>query len=278
MMAPPSDTVLAIDAYADWREESLVASWRHFSDDELAGKDVLDFGCGGGHLAFLFASKGLASSIIGVDIDIEALNRARASLAEQPQYADTLSFIEGGIEQLSLADESIDLITAFDCLEHVMEPEAILRDWARVLRPGGRILIEWFPFQGPWGPHMEALVPLPWAHVIFGEKAMFSTAAAIYDDPAFVPRHWDLDESGAKKPNKWKQWNTFEEQAYVNQMSIGKFRELVAKTGLTIDRFDRSGFGNAGVKKAFGDAMMALPGVGEYATSYAVIALEKPSS
>jgi len=276
-MTPPSDRVLAVDAYADWRDESLVASWRHFSDDELADKDVLDFGCGGGQLAFLFASKGLARSVTGVDIDLNALARARASLDKSPQFADSLRFIEGDVSGLPLDNESVDLITAFDCLEHVMDPDAILQDWARVLRPGGRILIEWFPFQGPWGPHMEALIPVPWAHVIFGEKAMFATASAIYDDPDFVPRHWDLDENGSKKPNKWKQWSTFEEQAYVNQMSIGTFRELVAKAGLTIDRLDRSGFGQSGVKKAFGDTLMALPLLGDYATSYAVIALEKPA-
>ena len=85
-----------------------------------------------------------------------------------------------------------------------MSPESILRDWFRVLRPNGRCLIEWFPFKGPGGPHMESLIPIPWAHVIFGERAMFRAAEMIYDLPEFVPRHWDLDERGKKKPNKWR--------------------------------------------------------------------------
>lgn len=265
-----------VEEYADWREASLTTSWRHFSDDELAGKDVLDFGCGAGQLALYFASKGLATSITGVDIDTNALARAKATLAETPEYADTLRFVEGSVEGLPLADESVDLITAFDCLEHVMDPASILDDWARVLRPGGRVLIEWFPFKGPWGPHMEALVPLPWAHVIFGEKAMFRTAEAIYDDPAFTPRHWDLTCDGTKKPNKWTQWESFAEQAYVNGLDIAGFRKMVRVAGLTIDRLDRSGFGGSGVKRLIGQSLMALPVLGEYATSYAVIALEKP--
>nr|WP_298929272.1 class I SAM-dependent methyltransferase [uncultured Erythrobacter sp.] len=278
MMSPPDERMAAQDAYADWRENSLLSSWRHFSDSELAAKDVLDFGCGDGQLAAMFASKGLARSITGVDIDLPALERARAALSNTPEYADTLRFIEGDIAGLPIADESVDLITAFDCMEHVMQPEAILADWARVLRPGGRALIEWFTFKGPWGPHMEALIPLPWAHVVFGEKAMFRTAATIYDDPNFVPRHWDLDASGQKKPNKWTQWESFEEQAYVNELDIKNFRRMVSDAGLTIDRMDRSGFGGGGTgaKKALGDMMMALPVLGEYATSYAVIALEKP--
>lgn len=265
-----------ISEYAGWRDASLTASWRHFSDDEIAGKDVLDFGCGAGQLSFFLASKAIAKSITGVDIDKGALARAEATLKDHPELAGNLKFVEGSVEGLPVPDSSIDLITAFDCLEHVMDPEAILANWMRVLRPGGRGLIEWFPFKGPWGPHMEALIPLPWAHVVFGEKAMFQTAAAIYDDPAFVPRHWDLNPDGSKKPNKWTQWKSFAEQGYVNGLDIADFRKMVARVGLKIERLDKSGFGHSGAKKAIGNTLMALPFLGEYATSYTVIVLEKP--
>ncbi len=276
LMSPPDNKMADIEAYASWRDAALTSSWRHFSDAELAGKDVLDFGCGEGQLALLFAAKGLARSITGVDIDTAALGRAEAALDKHPEFAATLRFVEGNVAGLPLADASVDLITAFDCMEHVMAPGAILQDWARVLRPGGRVLIEWFPYKGPWGPHMEALIPVPWAHFLFGQKAMFRAAAAIYDDPGFVPRHWDLLPDGRKKPNKWTQWDSFAQQAYINQLDIATFRKLVAAAGLTIERLDRSGFGHAGAKKLVGNALMAIPGLGEYATSYAVIALEKP--
>lgn len=265
-----------VDEYAQWRDASLTASWRHFSDAELDGKDVLDFGCGAGQLAFFLAGKGRAKSVTGVDIDTAALGRAQATLDQNPEHSDRLRFVEGSAHGLPLPDASVDLITAFDCLEHVMDPRSILADWMRVLRPGGRVLIEWFPFKGPWGPHMEALIPLPWAHVIFGEKAMFRTAAAIYEDPAFQPRHWDLNADGSKKPNKWTQWESFAQQGYVNGLDIADFRAMVRDVGLNIDRLDRSGFGHAGAKKAIGCSLMALPVVGEYATSYTVIVLEKP--
>ena len=276
LMRPPEPKMADIGTYAAWRDASLTASWRHFSDEELRGRDVLDFGCGAGQLAMLFAAKSLARSITGVDIDTAALGRARAELAKHPEWQGSLRFIEGDVAGLPLDDESIDLVTAFDCMEHVMEPAAILADWARVLRPGGRVLIEWFPFKGPWGPHMEALIPVPWSHVLFGEKAMFRTAAAIYDDPGFVPRHWDLGPDGARKPNKWAQWESFAEQAYVNQLDTATFRRLAHAAGFRIARFERSGIGRSGPAKLFGDALMAVPGLGEYLTSYTVIALEKP--
>ena len=247
---------------------------RRVTDPQLAAF----FGCGAGQLAFFLAGKGLARSITGVDIDKAALARAQEVLQTRESGSTQLRFVEGSTSTLPLEDNSVDVITAFDCLEHVMDPAAILADWARVLRPGGRVLIEWFPFKGPWGPHMEALIPLPWAHVIFGEKAMFRTAAAIYDDPDFVPRHWDLDPDGSKKPNKWTQWESFAEQAYVNGLDIARFRKLVHQCGLTVERLDRSGFGQSGVKRAIGRSLMAIPVLGEYATSYTVIALEKPAA
>jgi ubiquinone/menaquinone biosynthesis C-methylase UbiE len=277
LMRPPEAKMAEIGTYAQWRDSALTESWRHFSDEELRGRDVLDFGCGAGQLAFLFAAKGLARSITGVDIDTAVLGRAKAELAARPEWHASLRFIEGDVAGLPLGDESVDLITAFDCMEHVMEPGAIMADWARVLRPGGRVLIEWFPFKGPWGPHMEALIPVPWAHVLFGEKAMFRAAAAIYDDPAFVPRHWDLAEDGSRKPNKWTQWDSFAEQGYVNQLDTATFRRLADAAGLRIMRFERSGFGRSGAGKLIGDALMAVPGLGDYATSFTVIALEKPA-
>ncbi len=275
MMSTPDARTAVPDEYADWRKDSLTSSWRHFSDEALRGKDILDFGCGAGPLAFLLASKGLAKSITGVDLYAQDLARAERTLAAHPEYCDVLRFVQGDVSGIPMGDASVDIITAFDCLEHVMEPAPILAEWKRVLRPGGRVLIEWFPFKGPWGPHMEALIPLPWAHVIFGEKAMFASAAAIYDDPDFVPRHWDLESDGTKKPNKWKQWQSFKEQAYVNELDIATFRQLVAEAGLTIARLEKSGFGRSGVKKVIGDSLMALPGLGEFATSFAVIELQK---
>jgi SAM-dependent methyltransferase len=278
LMKPPVERTVDYDLYADWRDESLSASWGHFDDATIAGKDVLDFGCGGGQLVYFLGRKKSARSIVGVDIDLDALARAQARLdaGRDDVGAVQLSFVPGSENGLPLGDASVDVVTAFDCLEHVMAPAPIMAEWFRVLRPGGRVLIEWFPFKGPWGPHMEALIPVPWAHVLFGERAMFRAAAELYDDAAFVPRHWDLDADGTKKPNKWRQWDRFADQAYVNELDVAGFRRLVRGSGLTVARMDRYGFGRGGgIKQRIGDALMALPVLGEYATSFAVIELSK---
>ena len=158
-----------------------------------------------------------------------------------------------------------------------MSPAPILRDWYRILRPGGRCLIEWFPYKGPWGPHMEALIPIPWAHIIFGERAMFRAAEMIYDLPEFIPRHWDLDEDGNKKPNKWRAWSSFDEQGYINKLDISKFQNMAHDAGFQIARHETHSFGGSNIRKAIGHMFMGMPVVGEYFMSYITIELQRPS-
>jgi 2-polyprenyl-3-methyl-5-hydroxy-6-metoxy-1,4-benzoquinol methylase len=168
-LPPPAVRTVDYGAYQDWRRSHLAASWSAFAAADLRGKEVLDFGCGDGPLSLYLANSQLPARIIGVDLDPIAVGRARAALAERPAPSSVeVEFRQGTVDRVPLDDCAVDFVVAFDCLEHVMDPLNILREWHRVLRPGGRCLLEWFPYKGPWGPHMEALIPVPWAHVVFG--------------------------------------------------------------------------------------------------------------
>ena len=172
LLPPPAKRTIDYQAYEDWRTASLSRSWDGFSDSNVFGKDVLDFGCGDGPLSFFLATTKHPRRIIGVDINQPSIERARAHLSHVaiPSGVD-IEFRLGSTDGLPVPDQSIDTLVAFDCLEHVMSPLPIFQDWYRVLRPGGRCLIEWFPYKGPWGPHMESLIPIPWAHIFFGQNA-----------------------------------------------------------------------------------------------------------
>lgn len=277
LLPAPATRTVDYSAYQDWRKQSLTSSWNAFRGVDLRGRDVLDFGCGDGALSLYLASEESPSSVTGVDLEPAALDRARAAQAQaQLPHSVRVEFLQGSVDSLPVSDSSIDVIVAFDCLEHVMAPLPIFREWFRVLRPGGRCLLEWFPYKGPWGPHMESLIPVPWAHVLFGQEAMFRAAERVYDRPEFVPRHWDLDANGNKKPNKWKQWSSFREQGYINELDIKTFRSLVDSSGLKIDRLEIHSFGGSRLRKAIGNALMRLPWVGEYFISYTIIELIRP--
>jgi SAM-dependent methyltransferase len=277
LMRPPERRAVDYGTYGDWRSESLSRSWAAFADCHVSTKDVLDFGCGDGQLSLFLAKEKFPRRIVGVDISPQGVERALTSLARTriPEGV-RIEFVLGSTERVPVSDQSLDTVLAFDCLEHVMSPGPILREWYRVLRPGGRCLIEWFPYKGPWGPHMEALIPIPWAHVVFGERAMFRAAAAIYDLPEFVPRHWDLDESGRKKPNKWRAWSSFKEQGYINKLDVPTFRRLAENAGFKIDRLELRSFGGSPIRRVGGRALMRIPVVGKYFLSFAVIELLRP--
>lgn len=100
---------------------------------------VLDVACGMGYGAATLAANSEASQILGVDLDAQAVCYANATTgACWPQA----TFQKGDATKLGfLPDASIDLITSFETLEHVPDPEAALREFARVLKPAGRIVV-----------------------------------------------------------------------------------------------------------------------------------------
>jgi ubiquinone/menaquinone biosynthesis C-methylase UbiE len=102
------------------------------------GHDVLDFGCGTGWLTWSFASLGCQA--IGVDIAPSAISLAQRWVERRGLRAGT-GVLFRAYDGCSLPVEaaSIDRIICFDSFHHVTNQAATLREFARVLRPGGRI-------------------------------------------------------------------------------------------------------------------------------------------
>lgn len=275
LIRPPLPHAAKAERYSEWRLDEVVRSWSHFSNEAINNKDVLDFGCGDGPLSLHLALTSAPRSIVGVDLDPRAIDRANAVLIKQrcQNLACIPEFRASEAERIPVDDCSIDCILAFDCMEHIMDPAAIMSEWRRVLRPEGRILIEWCPFKGPWGSHMHNLIPIPWAHVIFGERALFEAAERVYDDPSYVPRHWDFDEDGARRPNSWRNLRTFWEAGYLNELDIAGFNRHATGAGFKVCRLERKPLGSAGAKQLIGSVLLQIPLVREYATSFIVAEL-----
>jgi SAM-dependent methyltransferase len=274
-MKPPSTHTENYDAYSDWRTEELASQWRFFSDADIAGKDVLDFGSGFGNLTF-YLSRFAPKRIVGIELEDLAFEQADKIRAKfTGPYGDRVSFVRGAVDRVPFEDASFDTILAFDCVEHILEPETIFREWQRILRPGGKVLIWWSPYRGPYGPHMEAIIPVPWAHVLFGERAMLKTAARIYESDTFVPRPWHFDAEGKRKPNVWKQWSTFKEQGHLNQLTLTDFRALAEKVGLPSSRLEPHGFSGSLARRAVSEVLVRMPVLGEWMTSFYIIECTK---
>ena len=103
----------------------------------LLDPDVVvgDLGCGSGRIAATIAP--YARSVVGVDASPEMLDVARSRLAG----FDNVRLVEGRIEELPLESGSLDLALVVHLLHHVADPSAALAEVARVLRPGGRLVL-----------------------------------------------------------------------------------------------------------------------------------------
>jgi arsenite methyltransferase len=105
-----------------------------------AGESVLDLGSGGGLDAFLAADRvGSTGQVVGVDMTPAMVERARANAKKAG--LDNVSFREGRLEALPVADASVDAVTSNCVINLVPDKAAVFTEVARVLKPGGRLVV-----------------------------------------------------------------------------------------------------------------------------------------
>lgn len=227
-------------AYGDWRESELCQQYLdNFGTADVAGLDVLDFGCGQGALSFLVAQRGVRS-VTGIDIDAEEIRAAQAQVEQAAPGLQPRFLCSGSTASIELPEASIDLIVCFDVLEHIIEYRSIIAEWRRVLRPGGRVFIWWMPWYHPYGHHIRRFVPLPWAHVVFSEQVLVETCIRIYNMPEYEPRFWEIDNTGKKKPMHWNEERRLSD---LNFLTSAEFERICDRIGLRIVRREFSGLG-----------------------------------
>ncbi|MDE2586352.1 MAG: bifunctional 2-polyprenyl-6-hydroxyphenol methylase/3-demethylubiquinol 3-O-methyltransferase UbiG [Betaproteobacteria bacterium] len=103
----------------------------------LAGKRVLDVGCGGGLLSEGMAT--LGAEVTGIDLSEKALGVARLHLLESGQKVDYRAI---SVEELATeAPASFDAVTCMEMLEHVPNPASVVAACAKLVKPGGQVFL-----------------------------------------------------------------------------------------------------------------------------------------
>lgn len=93
---------------------------------------ILEIGCSGGPLMQRLRTAGY-SDLTGIDVSVPAIELAQA------RGVPHVSVMDGAA--LEFADGRFDLVIASDVLEHIEDESRALREWTRVLRPGGQLLV-----------------------------------------------------------------------------------------------------------------------------------------
>jgi SAM-dependent methyltransferase len=125
----------------------ILAVLRHvLGRSDLAGLTVADVGCSQGFIADELAGAGAATTY-GIDIDVPGLTVA------QSRFGDRVRFVCAAGESLPLADATVDVAVFNHIYEHVVDPEAVLADVRRVLKPDGVLYLGLGNRLGVMEPH-----------------------------------------------------------------------------------------------------------------------------
>lgn len=213
-------------SYARWqfeKGEETLRSYHGFADtaEIVGGKAVLDVGCGAGGKSLYYVTKG-AKSVTGIDI-LPQYAEESAALARELSI-DGFTFCCGDAADTGFESNRFDTVIMNDSMEHVGNPEAVLSEMARILKPGGRLYINFPPYNHPFGAHLSDAIGIPWVHVFFSDKTLIEAYKELVkqkpDGAERVAFRISTNEKGE------------EYFSYINKMSIKRFNKLREKVPL----------------------------------------------
>lgn len=207
-----------------WGGKTVECFSPRFTPEEIfAGKTVLDMGCGASGKSLYYLSLG-AERVVGVDIVARYKEEAEA-FARELGFADRFSFLLGDALNLPLAEGTFDAVIMNDFMEHIHDPEGALGEALRVLKPGGRVYINFPPYYHPTGIHMSDVIGIPWVHLLFSEETLIAAykdlVRGLPDERARLDLRFGTGKDGR------------ETITYLNKMTIRKFSGLLKRMGIT---------------------------------------------
>lgn len=117
---------------------------------DLAAKRVLEIGCGrGGFACWLASQSERPAAIVAADFSATALQKGKAFALERGLSG--ITWRTSDIQAINHKDASFDTVISCETIEHVPDPRRAIRELARVLKPGGRLLLTTPNYLGTMG-------------------------------------------------------------------------------------------------------------------------------
>jgi SAM-dependent methyltransferase len=147
--------------HADFLRDRFPEFWARFGGmPDVAGKRVLDFGCGRGGMVQRLMEAG-ACSALGIELNQSYIDFANRKVASNWKNAQ---FLCADIREIS--PEPADIVVSTNVMEHVMSLPDTLRAVVDACKPGGELFIGFSPlWHSPYGHHRLIASRIPWAHL-----------------------------------------------------------------------------------------------------------------
>jgi phosphoethanolamine N-methyltransferase len=161
---------------------------------ELAGRSVLDIGCGLAGAAIELVRRHEAAHVLGIDVERTVCARARERVDRAGSGA-RIGVVEVAPGRLPFADRSFDVVFSKDSIVHIPDKETLAADVFRVLRPGGWFVASDWLIGHDGEPSAEMAAYLAAEGLDFGMASPSRYAAALAD-AGFV-------DIGLRSRNEW---------------------------------------------------------------------------
>jgi SAM-dependent methyltransferase len=197
----------------------------------LGGQRVADIGCGDGIIDLALTLEHRPQQLVGFDInpvDSDAL----LAMAQAMDYAQALppelEFKRSQPEFLPVANSSFDVVVSWSAFEHVGNPRALLTQIARVLTPGGFLMLQLFPFYA--SEHGSHLWPwFPDGGFIQFTRSDREIEQRLHDDPA-AERALGLDKKrGLEMLTLYRD---------LNRITIAELQRCLIAAGFSVVKFE----------------------------------------
>lgn len=256
-----------ITTYAKWQYEKGADTIKFYvasplvssPQDMFSGKRVLDIGCGACGKTMYYAKLG-ATHVTGMDI-VASYEKDAYALSDELGLSEKFTFVSGDAADTPFDDESFDVIIMNDAMEHVAKPDAVLAEAWRILKKGGRLYVNFPPYNHPFGAHLSDVIAIPWVHCFFSEKTLIEGYKELVSDKPDAENRINFrisrDEDGK------------EYFSYINKMTLKRFRKIKKNSPFNVAYYAEIPL------RGFLTPLAKLPFFREYFVKMAVTIFEK---
>jgi 2-polyprenyl-3-methyl-5-hydroxy-6-metoxy-1,4-benzoquinol methylase len=260
-------------AYFEEQYRSTMSRYQsHMAPLDLAGKVVLDIGCGLGGRALGWLD---LHAVRVHNIDINRQELAAGTNALQKHSPHRISQIDYKHPDEMTVEDRGHVAILFDSFEHLVDPAIVLRQAYDWLHPGGQLWIGsigWYNYMASHctGSH----IPIPWCQLIFSEQAIIKTIRKLLRRQDYIPNVWEQLEG----LGRWDHVTTLRDRPGepLNMLSLRQVRRTLEDSQFKLVDFRVRGFGGNKNKLAKYFAPLArIPILDEVLHSYYTALLVK---